>query len=173
MEKEQHEDRYPLILTLRLDQDSQAFFDQQRKLYFPAERNYLEAHLTLFHQLPDGHEKVDFMKNLAVPEFELKVTGLRNLGAGVAYRIESPELLALRKTIAAEFSGQLIPQDRQGYRPHITIMNKTTPQEALALLADLAADFGEFTIKATGLDLWSYLGGPWRHENTFYFKAAE
>ncbi|WP_208644854.1 2'-5' RNA ligase family protein [Mucilaginibacter kameinonensis] len=41
-----------LILTLRLDEESQAFFDEMRKRHFPQERNFLKAHLTLFHQLP-------------------------------------------------------------------------------------------------------------------------
>lgn len=171
MEKAQHEPSYPLILTLRLDEVSQAFFNAQRKLYFPAERNYLEAHLTLFHHLPKEAEVFGFLKTLSVPEFDFKITGLRNLGAGIAYRMESPELLALRATIAAKFFSHLIPQDKQGYRPHITIMNKTTPEYALELLAKLSVGFQEFTVKAVGLDLWSYLGGPWRHESTMQFKS--
>jgi len=42
----------PLILTLTLDEASQAFFDEQRRQYFPPKINYLSAHLTLFHALP-------------------------------------------------------------------------------------------------------------------------
>jgi 2'-5' RNA ligase len=165
----QTEQEYPLILTLRLDDDSQAFFNQQRKQYFPVERNYLDAHLTLFHQLPNLAEVADFIRNLDISVFDLQISGLRNLGAGVAYLVESPELHALRKTIAARFLAYLIPQDQQGFRPHITIMNKSTPEQARKLLAELSADFHPFSIKATGLDLWVYLGGPWRHEQTFGF----
>ncbi len=42
----------PLILTLQLDERSFAFFDEQRRRYFPKERNFIPAHLTLFHALP-------------------------------------------------------------------------------------------------------------------------
>jgi hypothetical protein len=170
MEIEHQKQNYPLILTLRLDTDSQAFFNEQRKLYFPTERNYLEAHLSLFHQLPNEKEVFDFLKNLDISAFQLQVTGLMNLGAGVAYRVDSPELIALRKSIAGQFSSYLIPQDQQGFRPHITVMNKSTPELARALLAELSVDFQQFSITATGLDLWSYLGGPWRHEQTFFFE---
>jgi len=161
---------HPLILTLRLDKDSHAFFTNQRKQYFPPERNYLEAHLTLFHHLSNQKEVSNFLSSLDVLQFELQVTGLMNLGAGVAYRIGSPELLCLRNTISGQFSTSLIPQDRQGFRPHITIMNKSTPQDARTLLNELSASFQQFSITATGLDLWSYLGGPWRHEETFDFR---
>ena len=163
------EQDYPLILTLRLDEVQQAFFNQQRKLYFPPERNYLDAHLTLFHQLPDIPEVRDFLLGLDITGFDLQVIGLRNLGAGVAYLIDSADLSALRKKVAVKFSKYLIPQDQQGFRPHITIMNKTTPEQARNLLAELSVDFQPFTVKATGLDLWAYLGGPWRHEQTFSF----
>ncbi|WP_204248378.1 hypothetical protein [Hymenobacter sp. PAMC 26628] len=42
----------PLILTLALDTDSQAYFDELRRQHFPAKINYLAAHVTLFHHLP-------------------------------------------------------------------------------------------------------------------------
>ena len=42
----------PVIITLQLEADAAAFFTTQRKAYFPAHINYLDAHLTLFHALP-------------------------------------------------------------------------------------------------------------------------
>lgn len=42
----------PLILTLWLDDDAARHFNELRQRYFPRERNYLDAHLTLFHALP-------------------------------------------------------------------------------------------------------------------------
>ncbi len=53
---------------------------------FPPERNLLAAHLTLFHHLPDKPETIKNLMELTTASFELKVTGLINLGAGVAYR---------------------------------------------------------------------------------------
>ena len=46
-----------LILTLIIDGEAQNFFNILRQRYFPAERNYLDAHLTLFHNLP-GNEPI-------------------------------------------------------------------------------------------------------------------
>ena len=44
----------PLIVTLLVDDDAQQHFDALRSEHFPAERNYLRAHVTLFHALPGG-----------------------------------------------------------------------------------------------------------------------
>jgi len=63
--------KQPLILTLKLDEESQAFFDKQRALYFPPERNFLKAHLTLFHQLPDEPETLDYFSNFIHDSFEI------------------------------------------------------------------------------------------------------
>lgn len=53
--------------------------------------------------------------------------------------------------------------------PHVTVQNKVAPQAARALLAELQAGFSPFTMRAEGLNLWRYLGGPWRHERLFRF----
>ena len=159
----QGEQKQPLILTLRLDAASQAFFNAQRKLYFPPERNFLDAHLTLFHQLPNEQTTFDYFAQLNHPSFDLNVIGLMNLGAGVAYRLESGVLVDLYKQFSLQFTSVLILQDRQGFRPHVSIQNKTTPQTANTLIAELSTTFTPFTVKGIGLDLWIYEGGPWRH----------
>lgn len=159
----------PMILTLRVDDESQAFFNAQRKLYFPSERNHLDAHIMLFHQLPNEEAAYNFLTNFVCESFILTVTGLMNLGAGVAYRLEGPELKILHAFLSKHFKSALIPQDQQGFRPHVTIMNKTTPEAARTLIADLSLDFEPFSVRATGLELWTYLGGPWRHERSFLF----
>ena len=48
----------PLILTLKPDEQAQQFFNALRKAHFPAHANYLDAHLTLFHLLPDANDTV-------------------------------------------------------------------------------------------------------------------
>lgn len=161
-----------MILTLRLDEESQAFFDGQRVSYFPADRNYLKAHLTMFHQLPNNDDTYAYLKQLNHPEFTITINGLRNLGAGVAYQVESPTLLQLHRQISAQFLHILIPQDKQPFKPHITIQNKATPEIAKKLLSVLNETFESFTAKAIGLDLWTYLSGPWQHEELFRFDTA-
>ena len=161
----------PLILTIRLDEESQAFFNRQRKQYFPPERNYLDAHLILFHQLPDEPSTIEILQAIQQPAFTISVSGLMNLGAGVAYRMESIELIKLHRELSQSFAAVLIPQDKQGFRPHITIQNKTTPALAKALFFELNVGFKPFEITAIGSDLWTYLDGPWRHEQHYPFAA--
>jgi 2'-5' RNA ligase len=163
------ESKNPLILTVRLDENSQQFFDTMRKKYFPPERNVLDAHLTLFHQLPNTAETLRLVKEVSKNPFQIQVNRLINLGAGVAYKIESAELESLRKDLKNDFNDNLIPQDKQGFRGHITIQNKTTPEQAKSLIAELLKDFKAFHITAKGLDLWEYLGGPWKHRTYHEF----
>ena len=42
----------PLVVTLLLEPSAQERFDRVRAAHFPAERNHLAAHVTLFHALP-------------------------------------------------------------------------------------------------------------------------
>ena len=158
-----------LILTVRMDDVSQRYFDAMRSEHFPAERNFLKAHLTLFHQLPDIAGNVELISGLSVPPFDIQVTGLFNLGSGVAFRVEGVALTMLQASLRKVFAEYLSPQDKQGFRGHITVQNKTNPDIARALLARLTTDFIPFDIKAVGLDLWYYLGGPWEHKQFFPF----
>ena len=155
----------PLILTAALHPEDQARFDQLREHHFPPEHNHIPAHLTLFHHLPGS--ELDLIQAFLTaasaiqPTFDIAVTALRSLGRGVAYTLGAPALLTLRAAIARHWHDQLTPQDRQGWRPHITIQNKVTPAEAATLLATMQAAFTPFSVRAQGLTLWHYQGGPW------------
>ena len=87
--------------------------------------------------------------------------GVMSLGRGVAYRIDSPELVAIRKGLCEAFSGLLTPQDAGGWRPHVTIQNKVAPGVAKVLLAALSRDFQAREVAVAGLATWWYRGGPW------------
>ena len=93
MQKEQK----TLILTLRPDADSQEFFDRLCGRHFPLERNFLKAHLTVFHPLRDESGTQEYLAGLAQSVFGLDVTGLRHLGAGVAYQLASADLATLHR----------------------------------------------------------------------------
>ena len=166
----------PLIVTLQFDAATAAFFEAGRRAHFPPELNFIPAHLTLFHNLP-GAEETRVIETLARAAaarapFAVTVSGLMRLGRGVAYRIEAPPLLALRAELAAAFDDVLVRQDRQGFRPHVTIQNKTSPERAGALFEHLAADFSPFEGLAEGLQLWAYEGGPWRAKGAIGFAPA-
>ncbi len=166
----------PLILTLALDPAAQAQFDRLRAQHFPPERNQVPAHVTLFHALP-GAERAAITADLArccadTAPFAIQIAGLRSLGRGVAYVVQSTVLAKLRADLARTWTPWLGRQDQQGYRPHLTVQNKADPASARALLAALQARFSSFEVGATGLLLWHYRGGPWEAAGRFAFGAA-
>ena len=164
----------PLILTLKLDRASFDYFDDLRRKYFPPERNFLSAHLTLFHHLPGENldairnELDDFCRNKK--PFPLDFPGWRFLGKGVAVRVESNELNALRAHFASVWRAALTAQDKQRHQPHITVQNKVAPDEAKALFERLDHDWKPLKGTADGLQLWHYLGGKWKLEREFLFS---
>ena len=155
----------PLIVTLQLDAASHDYFDGLRAAHFPAAINHLKAHVTLFHNLPGAEERA-ILESLAREAarrapFALKVAGLMKLGRGTAFRLESEALLSLRASLAAAFDPWLTRQDREKFRPHVTVQNKVSPAQAGALFDHLSDRFSPFEAVAEGLQLWRYEGGPW------------
>jgi hypothetical protein len=143
----------------------QGWFDAQRAEFFPPERNVLRAHCTLFHHLPPS--AADELKHRLTQETrcvrapDAQVSGLMSLGRGVAYRIDAPALAYIRARLAEAFAGLLTPQDAGGWRPHVTIQNKVTPNVAKLLLERLQRDFRPRPVELAGLATWWYRGGPW------------
>jgi hypothetical protein len=170
-------DNAPLIVTLAMDERSFAFFDAQRRRFFPPERNVLSAHLTLFHKLPaEQRDTIIHGISAAVAGracFPLNVTGVRSLGRGVAYALESPILTEFRRGLAMKWALWLTLQDRQKLQPHVTVQNKVDPDTARALLATIQVDFKPFTVVAEGVSLWRYLDGPWEPIQTFAFAETK
>lgn len=143
----------------------QAEFDALRRAHFPPERNHLDAHLTLFHHLPpSAADELKRRLNHATRGQRAPVAraaGLMSLGRGVAVKIESPGLSAIRREVCEAFGGLLTPQDAGGWRPHVTIQNKVAPTVAKLLLAGLSRDFRPREVEIAGLATWYYRGGPW------------
>lgn len=155
----------PLIVTLQLDATSSDYFNTLRATHFPSSINYLQAHLTLFHNLPGGKEcavleELGRASASRIP-FDMAVSGLMKLGRGTAFKLESRELLQLRTELATAFDAWLINQDREKFRPHVTIQNKVAAHVASALFYHLSGEFVPFIAVAEGLQLWRYEGGPW------------
>jgi hypothetical protein len=142
-----------------------AFLDGLRRTYFPPERNQLTAHLTLFHHLApslagelDGLLRAEVRRN---PLPKAQLAGLMNLGGGVAFRVDSAELAALRSRLAEAFATMLTPQDAAGWRPHVTIQNKVSAATARETLALLTASFRPKPLAIVGVASYYYRGGPW------------
>ncbi|WP_026631352.1 2'-5' RNA ligase family protein [Dyadobacter alkalitolerans] len=163
----------PLVATLSIDPAAQAYFDDLRVRHFPKERNYLNAHLTLFNALPDEPWIFEKMQMLAASQvvFEVKVDQVMSLGGGTAFKIVSPELALLHQSLQTHYHEVLTNQDKQKRNFHITVQNKVDPSVAKSLQAELRASFEPFSFAAKGVHLWRYLGGPWEFLRTDHFNG--
>ena len=169
----------PLIVTLTLDPASTDRFNALRREHFPPRRNVLDAHLTLFHHLPG--DRIDEVKQQlddaceTTPPLQLTAVGPFSLGKGVAIRIAGDGLKPLRAslldTFLEHFPDDVTRQDRGGFRPHVTVQNKVSPEEARALLASLESTWAEIPVSGDGLSLWWYRGGPWEPAGRFAFRG--
>lgn len=164
----------PIIITAMMGAEDHSFFTKIRKIYFPPERNYLDAHITLFHHLPPAHwqEIKRYIIGLT-REYEAplaRTDRLLNLGRGVAFHVDSPELMAIRSMIAQNFAGLLIPQDQAKPRLHITVQNKVSAAIAKQTLELLMAEFEAFQVNIIGIAAFHYMGGPWEKIGHWRFQ---
>ncbi|MEQ8738041.1 MAG: 2'-5' RNA ligase family protein, partial [Hoeflea sp.] len=113
----------------------------------------------------------DIAREFAQPQ--ARITGLMDLGKGTAIALASEELLRLRALIADHFHGSLTDQDLHEPRPHITIQNKVSRQEARALQVALAPEIEPRAFAFPALDLHRYEGGPWSHVKRMAFRGKE
>jgi hypothetical protein len=162
-------------LTALLAPPAQAWFEAARRAHYPATLNQVPAHVSLFHHLP-GRELDAVRRRLKalcgeVPPPRVLVAEVRSIGRGVAYRLRSPELEAIRAELADGWDTLLIPQDRAGFQPHVTVQNKVTGAEAQATLDRLAAGFVPFETRAVGIAVWRYLDGPWEVLGSVAFRG--
>ena len=148
--------------------------DQLRHDHFPPERNFLKAHVTLFHAIPAPYE--DELKDVLAAEARAKpvparLEGVMSLGGGTALKLSSPAMLELRERIADRFHGLLTVQDQQAPRLHVTVQNKVSSTKAKALQAHLAAAIEPRDFAFAGLALHRYRGGPWELVKRWSFRG--
>ena len=167
----------PLILTAQLPDGLQGWATALRTAHFPPERNFLAAHVTLFHALPGfcEAEVIQQVRQLA-KEFapvDARIVCIMSLGGGTAIRLESEGILRLRELLADHFHGLLTDQDKGGKRLHITVQNKVSKREAQDLQAKLDGVIAPRPFRFRGLALHRYLGGPWEPIQEVAFRGKE
>ncbi|WRT69890.1 uncharacterized protein IL334_006881 [Kwoniella shivajii] len=190
----------PLILTLRLDQATHKLLTDLRSKYFPPHRNFLTAHVTLFHAIPvhrfaelDSKLKTICNERKGWDVFIGEPEKMGNRGVYLRLR-ERPsstteglraQLLADLKRGIKEDKDKLTNQDLQTMkRPHVTVLNKANGDEEVEkCLAEVKEVFekmkkdgqkeGQHIGRATGFELWEYLGGPWKHLKAYSFQGEE
>ena len=163
-----------LIVTAEFGSADFAWLDGLRRAHFPADRNQLPAHLTMFHALPPSAEvelrsRLSAIVRASTPR--ALIAGLMDLGGGVAFRVVSDELDSIRQELADAFHGLLTAQDAAGWRPHVTIQNKVEPKVARQLRARLERSFNPRPLSISGLGLHRYLGGPWERLRLYPFRV--
>ncbi len=165
----------PIIVTAMMGKADQFWADSLRAAHYPLERNAVKAHITLFHHLPPLHwpeikkRLAGIAREYAPPPAMLSDVML--LGRGVAYRVECPDLLAMRDELAEGLTGLLTPQDQARPRLHITVQNKVEAVAAKALYAELSAGFRPRPVTITGLSAHYYRGGPWEAIQNWPFSG--
>ena len=166
----------PLIITALLPADLHRYATGLRDAHFPPARNYLEAHVTLFHALPPSAapEVRDCLATLAKDHAPVpaRLCGIMKLGKGTALKLESEGMIALWSRLRDRFHGMLTPQDEHKPRLHVTVQNKVSLEEARALQAQLAPEVVARDFAFRGLGLFSYEGGPWNHLRDYTFRGA-
>jgi hypothetical protein len=162
----------PIIVTATFGDGDNGWLQELRRAHYPAERNQVPAHLTLFRHLPpsiEGELATRLARFAAARPPFASMTGIMDLGEGTALRVESEGLTRIREELAETFHGLLTPQDVAGWRPHVTIQNKVTPSLANVLLKALSRDFVAREVEIVGLASWWYRGGPWEPHSRHMF----
>jgi len=164
-----------LIIALSLADESQDYFTTLRNLHYPKHCNYNPAHLTMLHRLPADMPLMDdvLLQLTKRPLMQVSVTGITNMANGVAYTVESAQLLTLHATMQDFFKPYLIAKDRRTWHPHITVQNKVTAFKAMQTTEYLLQHFKPFSIVATGVSAWYYLKGPWQIKQFFPFMDGK
>jgi hypothetical protein len=160
----------PIILTAEMGKADQAWANALRREHYPAERNVVDAHITLFHHLDEIKSRLSAITQ-EYPKPDALVSDVMLLGNGVAFRVLSEELLSIREELASHFQGLLIPQDRATPRLHITIQNKVESPRAKALHKALSRGFSPRPLSITGLGAYYYCGGPWERIGSWTFRG--
>ena len=164
----------PLLITAELPPPVFAWADRLRQLHYPATRNRLGAHVTLFHGLPPSAESAvrrllgDLAKRSAP---KARMTGLMDLGTGTAFAIESAEMADLHAELAERLHGLLQQKDTRPLRLHITVQNKVPPAEARALQVGLADELPQPSFRFRGLALSHWRDELWHMAQLYPFRG--
>lgn len=164
----------PIVVTALFGPGDDGWLQELRRAHYPAERNRVPAHLTLFRQLPPSAEselsrRLAFHAAAAPPRATL--AGVIDLGEGTALRVDSEALEDIRDDLAEALHGLLTPQDMAHWQPHVTIQNKVEPREARALQERLRATFAPRPLAIRALATWRYVGGPWTKIRDYPFRG--
>ena len=164
------------IVVLRTDIAHHKRMTALRNQYFPANLNKLEAHIALFRALP-GSRLDTISADLedaaqSHKPFPIKTTKAFVMGHGVAMHVHAPEAGEIFERLKERWGGFLSKQD-QSFRAHYTVQNKVERYVAERSLQKVQQTFHGSEGIVSGLALYRYDRGFWRHGRDFEFPPGE
>jgi hypothetical protein len=168
--------RAPLIVLALLPPSVQARLDALRRAHYPADRNRVPAHCTLFHAVPGmvADELVQELAALAhghAPPLA-RIDRVIDLDGGTALMVDSPGLVVLRAHLSDRFHGLLSGGDAVPPRFHVTVQNKVPPRQARMLQADLARTWIAIDTTIAGLAVHRVIDGLWHPVGSASFRGG-
>ena len=168
-------DRTPHLGLALLPDAVQARLESLRRAHYPPERNRNPAHCTLFHAIPGmvAPELAGLLATLTAqtPPPPARIDRVLDLDSGTALGVFSPDLVALRETLADHFHGLLTGGDAVPARLHVTIQNKVDRPTARALQRTLGASWQAIDTTVTGLAVHRVVDGVWQRAGAWHFRA--
>lgn len=166
------------VLTLKTSDEIAVPINQLRETWFPKKLNRTPAHLTYFHALP--HSQLNTMEEklasiasrfqpfqvAAAEPFQMR------RGVGINMGVGAKEAKSLHEQMRGAWMDFLSEQDKGGFKPHWTVMNKEDDEKRVddalqEVKKELESDRKDGL--AVGLELWRYDHGNWVWHNEFLF----
>jgi mannose-1-phosphate guanylyltransferase len=183
------------VLTLLTTPAHHKAMTSLRTKYFPPHLNKLDAHVTLFHALPETQldtfiaDIEDVTRNARPVEIEVSEQDVFRMRKGVGiYVNEHPlgasSVKAIHAALRDKWTPFLSDQDRRELKPHYTVANKINYSEDVdgvmtgvvnalerMAVADANATTTSLTSTVNGLTLYAYNRGRWKFYRDFRFGA--
>lgn len=170
------------VLTMMLDQTFSNTMNLMRQQYFPRKLNKTPAHITLFHALP--HSQLSAIKEdlaqITLQTEPFRVTTKEPFrmrkGIGVNVGVGVQHMKIVHEQLRSRWKHFLSDQDRYGFRPHWTVMNKVDDEQRVdqalkSIRTELSRDTKDGI--ALGLEMWMFEKGRWRWVNEYTFRKAK
>lgn len=160
-----------LIVTLKIEDNRQAFFEEQRKFFYPDFCNFVPAHLTYFHAAPNTEMFLDALKKIAsTPPILMETAAVLPFTNGMAYAANNEYLQHFHALLQQNFSNDLSGKDKKIWKPHITIQNKVTAFRAHKNYQELSLNFEPFSFRVEGFSIYEYAKKNWAFKLFFPFQ---
>ena len=164
------------ILTLKTDQKHYEHMTELRKSYFPPGLFKVNAHVTLFHALPQSHlaaieADISTIARYTIP-FVIHAIQPHLLGIqGVVLHVQSKRATSIYNHLRDQWLRFLSRQDRI-FKPHYLVQNKVDKATAETTLEALRRKFLGSSGVVEGLSLHRHDRGFWRPYRSWSFQGV-